>query len=64
MAQENLKPYLTGISHYSDSEMACYRHTLPLVKSKPRRCLEAGKKLPRVWLQHAHSILGAIILLR
>lgn len=56
MERENLKSYLTGISHSVASEMAVYSHTLASSLSKPRSSLEAGKKQPRVRLERGCSM--------
>jgi len=55
MERENLKSYLTGISHSVASEMAGSSHTLGLLMSKLRSSLEAGKKQPRVWIEYVSS---------
>lgn len=61
MAQENLKSYLTGISHSVASMLAASSHTLCLLMSKHRSSLEAGKKQPRVWLEYACSVTEVLL---
>lgn len=61
MERENLKSYLTGISHSVASVMAGYSHTQPCCMSKPRSILEAGKKQLRVWLQYVCSVLEVLL---
>lgn len=60
MERENLKSYLTGISHSVVSEMVAYSHTSALLMSKLRSSLEAGKKQPRVWLQYVLSMANVL----
>lgn len=61
MAQENLKSYLTGISHSVASMLAASSHTLGLLMSKPGSSLEAGKKQPRVWLEYACCVTEVLL---
>ena len=61
MAQENLKSYLTGISHSVASMLAASSHTLALHMSKLRSSLEAGKEEPRVWLEYACSVTEVLL---
>lgn len=56
MAQEHMKSSQIGISHSTDLDMAGYSHTLPLLMSKLRGSLEAGKKLFRVWIRYVCSV--------
>ena len=56
MERENLKSYLTGISHSVCKEKAGYSHTPGCYLSKLRSSLEAGKKQLRVWLQYVNSM--------
>ena len=60
MAQENLKSYLTGISHSVASMLAASSHTIALLMSKPRSSLEAGRKQPRVWLEYVCSMANVL----
>ena len=53
--------YITDISHSVASEMVAFSHTLGLLMSKPRSSLEAGKKLPRVWLEYACSVSKVLL---
>ena len=61
MERENLKSYLTGISHSVASEMAGSSHTLGLLMSKLRSSLEAGRKQPRVWLEYVCSVAEVLL---
>ena len=61
MERENLKSYLTGISHSVASDMAGSSHTLGLLMSKLRSSLEAGKKQPRVWIEYVCSVAKMIL---
>lgn len=63
MERENLKSYLTGISHSVASEMAVYSHTLALLMSKLRSSIEASKKQPRVWLEYVCSMAEVLFYL-
>lgn len=60
MERENLKSYLTGISHSVASEMEGSSHTLGLLMSKLRSSQEAGKKQPRVWPQYVLSMANVL----
>ena len=61
MERENLKSYLTGISHSVASEMAGSSHTLGLLTSKLRSSLEAGKEQPRVWIEYDCSVVKMLL---
>lgn len=56
MAHKDLISYQIGISHSAGKEMAGFSHTLTCCLSKLRSSLEAGKRLPRVWIQYASSM--------
>ena len=56
MERENLKSYLTDISHSVASVMVGFSHTLPCCLSKPRSSLEAAWKQLRVWLEYTWSM--------
>ena len=53
--------YITDISHSVASEMVAFSHTLGLLMSKLRSCLEAGKKQPRVWIEYVCSVAKMLL---
>lgn len=63
MERENLKSYLTGISHSVASVMAGSMHTIACCLSRPRSSLGAGKKQPRVRLEHGCSMAEVLLYL-
>ena len=56
-----IEQQIAGISYTVDSDMAGNRHTLPCCLSKPRSSLEAGRKQPRVWLEHVCSQIEMLL---
>ena len=56
MGRENLKSFLTDISHSVASVMVGFSHTLPCCLSKLRSSLGADKKRSRVLLEYTCSV--------
>jgi len=53
--------YISGISYSVASPMTGFRHTHTCCLSKPRSCLEAGKKQLRVWLQYVYCLIEVLL---
>lgn len=54
-------PYILGVNQDVVKEMAAYIHTIGLLTSKLRSSLEAGRKLPRVWLEYVCSVTEVLL---
>ncbi len=54
-------PYILGISQDVVKEMVGSSYTPACCVSKLRSCLEAGKKLLRVWLQYVYGVIEMLL---